>query len=41
MLGNYSGDPLDELVIGSPMVAVFEDHDDAAWPYTLVHWKKA
>ena len=41
MIGNYAGDPLDALAIGTPLVAVFEDHDDAAVPYTLVHWKKA
>lgn len=40
MLGNYAGDPLDALVIGTPMVAVFEDHD-AELPYTLVQWKQA
>jgi uncharacterized OB-fold protein len=41
MIGNYAGDPLDDLVIGAPMRAVFEDHDDAVLPYTLVQWKTA
>ena len=38
MLGNYAGDPTTDLVIGTPMQAVFEDHDEAEHPYTLVHW---
>jgi hypothetical protein len=29
------------LVIGTPVVAVFEDHDDADVPYTLVQWRTA
>jgi uncharacterized OB-fold protein len=37
MLGNYAGDPTDELRIGTSMRAVFEDRD-AEVPYTLVHW---
>ena len=39
MLGNYAGDPLDALVPGMALRAVFEDHDDAATPFTLVHWE--
>ena len=38
MLGNYAGHPTEELRIGMPMTATFEDHDDADVPYTLVHW---
>ena len=38
MIGNYAGDPTDAVVIGTPMSAVFEDHDDAEVPYTLVQW---
>ncbi len=41
MLGNYAGDPLDALEIGTPMTAVFEDHDDAALAYTLVNWVRS
>ena len=41
LVGNYAGDPLDELVIGMAVSAVFEDHDDAAVPYTLVQWRRA
>ena len=39
MIGNYAGDPTDRVVIGTPMSAVFEDHDDAEVPYTLVQWR--
>ena len=38
VVGNLVGDPLVDVPIGSPVVAVFEDHDDADVPYTLVHW---
>ena len=41
MIGNWAGDPLDDLSIGMPVAAVFEDHDDAAVPYTLVQWKRS
>jgi uncharacterized OB-fold protein len=39
--GNIVGDPRADLVIGSPVSAVFEDHDDADVPYTLVQWRVA
>ena len=39
MLGNLLGDPMQEIVIGSPVEAVFEDHDDGTPPYTLVQWQ--
>lgn len=39
MLGNLLGDPKREVRIGAPVEAVFEAHDDAKSPYTLVHWR--
>jgi uncharacterized OB-fold protein len=39
MIGNLLGDPLQEVKIGSAVTAVFEPHDDAAKPYTLVQWQ--
>ena len=39
MLGNLLGDPRQEVVIGAPVVAVFEQHHDAAPPFTLVQWR--
>ena len=39
MVGNLLGDPLQEIAIGSEVEAVFEDHDDADPPYTLVQWR--
>ena len=39
MLGNLIGDPRQEVTIGSSVEAVFEHHDDADQPFTLVHWK--
>jgi len=41
MVGNLLGDPHQEIVIGSAVQAVFEDHDDAGTPtpYTLVQWR--
>jgi len=39
MIGNLLGDPRQEVRIGAPVEAVFERHDDAASPYTLVHWR--
>jgi uncharacterized protein len=41
MLGNLLGDPHQEVTIGSAVQAVFEPHDDAASPYTLVQWRIA
>lgn len=37
MVGNLLGDPLQEVVIGAPVEAVFEDHPDA--DVTLVQWR--
>ncbi|MBI2767269.1 MAG: OB-fold domain-containing protein [Chloroflexi bacterium] len=39
MVGNLLGDPKQEVVIGSEVEAVFEDHNDASPPYTLVQWR--
>ena len=36
MLGNLLGDARDEVTIGAPVRAVFEDHDT----YTLVQWER-
>ena len=41
MLGNLLGDTAQEVKIGAAVDAVFEPHDDAATPYTLVQWKTA
>lgn len=41
MLGNLLGDPHQAMRIGAPVAAVFEPHDDATPPYTLVHWRHA
>ncbi|MBA4181158.1 MAG: DNA-binding protein, partial [Anaerolinea sp.] len=38
MVGNLLGDPHQEVAIGAPVEAVFEDHDGAE-PFTLVHWR--
>lgn len=38
MLGNLLGDPEQEVVIGSEVEAVFEDHDGEEG-YTLVQWR--
>ena len=40
MLGNLVGKPEQQVEIGAPVRAVFEPHDDAKTPYTLVHWKR-
>lgn len=39
MLGNLIGDPRQHVTIGAPVEAVFEPHDDAKVPFTLVHWR--
>ena len=41
MLGNLLGDPMADIVIGSDVKAVFEDHDDGSPPFTLVQWQVA
>ncbi len=39
MVGNLLGDPKQTVPIGGAVEAVFEPHDDADPPYTLVQWK--
>jgi uncharacterized protein len=41
MLGNLLGDVQQKVEIGAQVKAVFEPHDDAKVPYTLVHWTVA
>ena len=41
MVGNLLGDPLQTVPIGGSVEAVFEPHDAANPPYTLVHWRLA
>ena len=41
MLGNLLGDPRQEVVIGAPVQAVFEHHNDAEPAFTLVQWRLA
>ena len=41
MLGNLLGDPRQGVTIGATVEAVFEPHDDAKVPFTLVHWRTA
>lgn len=38
LVGNLVGDPMQELVIGTPVTGVFEHHPDHDPPYTLLHW---
>ena len=38
MVGNLLGDPRQAVEIGAPVRAVFEHHEDAEPPYTLVQW---
>jgi uncharacterized OB-fold protein len=35
------GDPQQPLVIGAPVLGVFEHHPDADVPHTLLHWAVA
>ena len=39
MIGNLLGPAEQKVVIGAPVEAVFEPHDDAELPYTLVQWR--
>ena len=41
MIGNLLGDPTQDVTIGAPVEAVFEPHDDAAPPFTLVQWRRS
>jgi uncharacterized OB-fold protein len=40
MIGNLLEPPEGDIPIGAPVAAVFEPHDDATPPFTLVHWRK-
>ena len=40
MLGNLLGDPAQTVELGAEVEAVFEPHDDADPPYTLVQWRR-
>jgi uncharacterized OB-fold protein len=39
MLGNLLGDPQQAVPIGGPVQAVYEPHDTATPPFTLVQWR--
>ena len=39
MVGNLLGDPLQDVRIGAEVEAVFEPHEAADPPYTLVQWR--
>jgi uncharacterized OB-fold protein len=39
MLGNLLGDPRQDVRVGAPVEAIFEPHDTAEPPYTLVQWR--
>ena len=39
MIGNLLGDPMQAVQIDAPVEAVFEAHDDATPPFTLVQWR--
>jgi uncharacterized OB-fold protein len=39
MIGNLLGDPRQDVRIGTTVRAVFESHDEASPPFTLVHWR--
>ena len=41
MIGNLIADPIQEVTIGASVEAVFEPHDDAMPPFTLVQWKRS
>ena len=41
MVGNLLGDPAQAVAIGDAVEAVFEPHDNADQPYTLVQWQRA
>ncbi len=39
VVGNLLGDPRQPVTIGAAVDAVFEHHDDADTPFTLVQWR--
>jgi len=40
MIGNLLGPADQDVIIGAEVEAVFEPHDDADIPYTLVQWRR-
>ena len=40
MVGNLLGDPMQSVQIGAPVEGVFEAHDDADVPFTLLQWRR-
>jgi uncharacterized OB-fold protein len=41
MIGNLLDAPDGDIPIGATVEAVFEPHDDATPPFTLVQWRKS
>ncbi|WP_084402645.1 Zn-ribbon domain-containing OB-fold protein [Cupriavidus sp. amp6] len=41
MVGNLLGDPMQDVIIGSEVVGVFEHHPDADPPFSLLQWQLA
>jgi uncharacterized OB-fold protein len=41
MIGNLLGDARQDVPIGAPVEAVFEDHPDGRPPYALVQWRRS
>ena len=39
MIGNLLGDPFQNVIIGTEVEAVFEQHENTLVPYTLVQWQ--
>ena len=39
LVGNLLGDPMQEVRIGAAVEGVFENHPDAAPPYSLLQWR--
>ena len=39
MVGNLLGDPMQDVAIGAEVEGVFEHHEDAAPPYSLLQWR--
>lgn len=39
MIGNLLGDPMQDVQIGTEVMAEYEHHNDATPPYTLVQWR--
>lgn len=40
LIGNLVGDPKQTVEIGAPVEAVFEHHETADPPYTLLQWRR-